>query len=95
MALLLGRLGLDCPAAIQTYKDLASSVVGIIESESWKRVLKISELDMTPYESAYDQALQKVASRYGEDGKCLMLPADASTLTTQGTSKVREIFLAA
>lgn len=33
IALLLGRLGLDCPSAISTYKELGPSVFGQLEDE--------------------------------------------------------------
>jgi hypothetical protein len=64
IAILLGRLGLDCQTAIKVYKELTTSVCGPDEHSFWKSFLSSIEvgLDPNPYEAAVARVVGQYAS---------------------------------
>jgi len=63
IAILLGRMGLDCPTAINIYKDLTHAVCGSDEHTFWKSFISSFEvgLDPKPYEAAVASVVEKYA----------------------------------
>ncbi|RDB19650.1 Phospholipase A I [Hypsizygus marmoreus] len=62
IAILLGRLGLDCATAIQIYKDLAISVCGTEERAFWEKLLR--SIDGSLEAKSYEDALAEVIQKY-------------------------------
>ncbi|KAG5645629.1 hypothetical protein DXG03_005620 [Asterophora parasitica] len=61
IAVLLGRLGLDCTAAIEIYKQLTISICGTEETAFWERLLKALDtgLEPGPFEQQLASAIEK------------------------------------
>jgi len=61
IAILLGRLGLDCRKAIDVYKSLATQLFGDDEQKFWDTFISNPNFDS----KAYDNALVNLAKQYG------------------------------
>lgn len=57
VAILLGRLGLDCTTAIKVYRDLARTLFGNSEQAFWDKIVQSSELDSKDFDSRVEQLL--------------------------------------
>ncbi|KAG6914651.1 hypothetical protein DXG01_016109 [Tephrocybe rancida] len=62
IAVLLGRLGLDCATAIEVYKELTVFICGSDETMFWKNLLQASDVGLEA--DAFDHALAKVVERF-------------------------------
>jgi hypothetical protein len=64
LVILLGRLGLDCPTAIQEYKTLAQKLFGD-DRKAYMDKLTTEKAQLDP--KAYEDALADLVFRCGED----------------------------
>lgn len=62
IAILLGRLGLDCPTAIKVYKDLVIAVCGSDEGTFWKSIL--TSIDVGLNAEAYEAKVAQIVKTY-------------------------------
>lgn len=90
IALLLGRLGLDCPTAISTYKELGPSVFGRDEGTIWGNMIKGERFPSAAFESL----LSNVVLKYTGDERALLKVAKSNPdPIAHGSADVSLIFL--
>jgi patatin-like phospholipase/acyl hydrolase len=77
IAILLGRLGLDCPTAIKVYKDLTNAVCGSDEHAFWKSFLSSIEVGFDPKQ--YEAAVSRVVEKYAGHEDMTMAQADKNS----------------
>ncbi|KAH7907766.1 acyl transferase/acyl hydrolase/lysophospholipase [Hygrophoropsis aurantiaca] len=68
IAILLGRLGLDCSTAISIYKKLGPSVFGRDEGKIWGNIIKGERFSST----AFETLLTEIVKNYTGDENALM-----------------------
>ncbi|KAF8549353.1 FabD/lysophospholipase-like protein [Imleria badia] len=61
IAILLGRLGLDCTTAISIYKELASKAFGGDEGKLWSRILKGEQFSSAAFETFLGEVVERYA----------------------------------
>ena len=75
IAILLGRLGLDCPTAIKVYRDLTNAVCGSDDHTFWNTFLSSIEIGFDAKE--YEAAVANVVEKYAGHEDMTMIQAGA------------------
>lgn len=90
IALLLGRLGLDCPSAILTYKELGPSISRQDDGMIWVNMIKGGKCPSAAFESL----LAEVVSKYtGDERALLKAPKSNPDPSAHGSTDVSLILL--
>ncbi|KDR69936.1 hypothetical protein GALMADRAFT_214741 [Galerina marginata CBS 339.88] len=82
IAILLGRLGLDCNTAIAEYKRLGKALFGEDEFHFWKTILTDKQVDS----SSYDAALSTLIMKHSGSADALMSISRDTIATHTNTS---------
>ncbi|KAG6837766.1 hypothetical protein H0H93_001693 [Arthromyces matolae] len=78
IAILLGRLGLDCATAIEVYKELTLSICGSDETKLWERLLTSADIGLNS--KKFDDALAKIIELYTGSENASMNPNERRDL---------------
>lgn len=88
IAILLGRLGLDCSTAITVYRDLTTAICGSVEHAFWKSMLSSIEAGFDPKQ--YEATIASVIEKYSGNVHATMTQARTNSgLTNEQNNKVK------